>query len=513
MVEGSRRRSITDDEISIIKAMLRRGIGKTEILSYFTRPDRPINFGRITNIDTGEYGPNVVGASESELDRFLVSWAESQGKTTTDLAAAIFDPQSLSPVHPNRLGLLFRKEAKIGWIVAPGETDEIECKESFNVSGRVLRTVAAFANNRGGYILFGVRDTGQRVIGLKNNKFESTDISRISQWIRASLEPIPRFERSAFKVGNTQVGVIYIHPIHEWPVIATKTTDGLHTGTIYFRYPGESRPIEPSELRNMLSQRDGRARREAGKSVIRTLELGPNAGILDLDSGRVEGKSGSFVIDENLLSKVDFIREGSFVDTGGKPTLKVIGDVYAVESGTPSPQHIPEGITDDDVLVAFLKQENVLSPLEFVTHGCHSAKVWLPIHYFIQKSSIDLEAALKTIEAEEPSNRGSKDKLLKRLRGELSAYRPAQGRSEEILDFLYDHKIEAPDNSQEWYPIFYAIGGFEEKPSNTNGIFNLLNEGRLYIRKHIQPSNYAIRSAFNRACCRFDEVLFDPREN
>ena len=50
------RRSISDKEIALIRTMLRRGMDKTTIQSYFTHPDRPVNYGRITNIEQGAYG-------------------------------------------------------------------------------------------------------------------------------------------------------------------------------------------------------------------------------------------------------------------------------------------------------------------------------------------------------------------------------------------------------------------------------------------------------------------------
>ena len=46
----SRKRSITDEEIALIKGLLARNIEKTKIQAYFTHPDRPVNFGRVTNI-------------------------------------------------------------------------------------------------------------------------------------------------------------------------------------------------------------------------------------------------------------------------------------------------------------------------------------------------------------------------------------------------------------------------------------------------------------------------------
>lgn len=60
-------------------------------------------------------------------------------------------------------------------------------------------------------------------------------------------------------------------------------------------------------------------------------KIGPsNAAVLDMLNGKITGSSGTLVIDESLLPKLRFIKEGSFKERGGLPTLKLIGDVKPV---------------------------------------------------------------------------------------------------------------------------------------------------------------------------------------
>lgn len=72
------RRSITDEEIGLTKAMLRRGMRNRDIQFYFNRQDRPVNSGRITGINAGAYGPEVQDAKEAALDAFLAGFAPPQ---------------------------------------------------------------------------------------------------------------------------------------------------------------------------------------------------------------------------------------------------------------------------------------------------------------------------------------------------------------------------------------------------------------------------------------------------
>src|SRR5690349_4727342 len=97
------KRSIADQEISLIKAMLNRGMEKTTIQAYFTHPDRPVNYGRITNIEQGSYGPELVPASDVELEKFLEGWRAKDDAATQGLAETLVDLSALSPVDPKRL--------------------------------------------------------------------------------------------------------------------------------------------------------------------------------------------------------------------------------------------------------------------------------------------------------------------------------------------------------------------------------------------------------------------------
>lgn len=52
-------RNLSDDEIAIVKAMLRKGWRNDAIHYYFNRPDRLISSGRIAQIKAGKYGAAV----------------------------------------------------------------------------------------------------------------------------------------------------------------------------------------------------------------------------------------------------------------------------------------------------------------------------------------------------------------------------------------------------------------------------------------------------------------------
>jgi hypothetical protein len=67
-------RNLSDDEIAIAKAMLRKGWRNDVIHFYFNRADRLISPGRITQIKAGKYGASVEEAPPEDLDAFLSGW-------------------------------------------------------------------------------------------------------------------------------------------------------------------------------------------------------------------------------------------------------------------------------------------------------------------------------------------------------------------------------------------------------------------------------------------------------
>lgn len=167
------KRSITDQEIGLIKAMLARGMKNRDIQFYFNRQDRPANSGRITQIRGGSYGPEVPQASEAELDTFLSAFRPSEIGAVVGSRPA--RPQTLA----DRARALFEQRGRAGWFLISHESSATECKEHFCLKPEhrfadPLRSIAGLANNNGGFVFFGVSelpDGGLSVVGLRDDAF------------------------------------------------------------------------------------------------------------------------------------------------------------------------------------------------------------------------------------------------------------------------------------------------------------------------------------------------------
>ncbi len=81
------------------------------------------------------------------------------------------------------------------------ESSNIDFKEKVECSKPKswLKSVSAFANTNGGILLFGVRDTDLKPVGLKNINEDSEKVSRL---INNKIVPLPRYELNTFTEDN-----------------------------------------------------------------------------------------------------------------------------------------------------------------------------------------------------------------------------------------------------------------------------------------------------------------------
>ncbi len=396
------KRTITDEEIGLIKAMLRMGMKNKDIQFYFNRQDRAVNSGRISGIRDRSYGSVVAGASEDEAKAFMASFTASSIVSPLFVAPSTA-PEPYDPMDDKVLRTFFAKGGDGSWRCSAGETDEFECKENFNLRGfgKPLKTMAGFANNRGGYLFFGVKDKpdGFAVCGLKDDRFTETDQNKFSQTIRTALEPTPRFRIATLKLDTLIVGVIHVEAHNSKPVIAGKTEGDLIEGFIYYRYPGETRPICYADLRSILDERDRQSRESILPMVQRLLELGPkDAMVANLADGQLEGGQRPILIDPVSLEQIKFIREGAFDEVNGAPTLRVIGDAQTVPAEIMSPvRTVREEVTVDAILRNFIDRTPVEQPLSYFKQVSHEQAYTLPIFYYLHSAGLSRKEAAATL--------------------------------------------------------------------------------------------------------------------
>ena len=403
-----RKPQLSDEEVALIKAMVATGSYKRqEILTYFSRKDRPVNLGRISEIATGKKRTGVAAANRGELDEFL---KQSGSKT--------FEPDK-DPMGDDALDVLLSLKSKRPRILKVEESDTVEFKESFNWGGRAkyARTIAGYANHKGGYILFGVNDDG-KISGMSNDKFSTLDQSKITQFMNACFQPQIYWKREIRKFGNVSVGILWTGESDRKPVICSKTNDHLKEGEIYFRYIGETRAIGYSELIAILEGRDRQTEQLLATKVSRIAEIGSgNAGVLETNTGMVHGDRGSFIIDESLLDKVRFINEGRFVEHGGDPAIRIVGDAIPfIGDGKTVVQTEKSVITNHDIVRDFIHQRKVNDPRGYIRHIVGDQALVVPIFYYIYMAGLSIAETVKILRDEITTREVHREKLIDRVR-------------------------------------------------------------------------------------------------
>ena len=250
-------------------------------------------------------------------------------------------------------------------VVRLSEGEEIEFKESFNWAGRseYAKTMAAFANNRGGYIIFGISNTGPRIVGLKSENFEKQDNAKVAEYLNALFSPAVIFERHAVTIGDFRLGLLWTAQAERRPVMAIKQDGDVREAEVYFRYNARSEKIKFPEMKAII---DGvkDAERASWADILKNIaRIGPESlGIMDIKEGAIHGRSGNLMIDATLVPKLNFIKEGEF-NEGGAPTLKLIGDVTPIGAAE---GRMAVRITNDPTAVA-VREETILDqyPLEY----------------------------------------------------------------------------------------------------------------------------------------------------
>lgn len=159
-----------------------------------------------------------------------------------------------SPFDTATLDEIFKFDLDNDQRLSSRESGKLEFKEAFHFGStdEYAKTMAAFANTAGGYLVYGVKDKPRTLIGLKNDAFDSLDPAKLTQTLNSTLAPEIQWDAHTHEVQGKKVGIIYVHEARTKPVLCVKTTKEVQEGAIYYRYRGRSEKIRYPELRQLL---------------------------------------------------------------------------------------------------------------------------------------------------------------------------------------------------------------------------------------------------------------------
>ena len=124
------------------------------------------------------------------------------------------------------------------------ERNDLEYKESFGLNSwaKYAKTMAAFANNRGGYIIFGVKDNPREIVGV-NNGFLGFNQEKFTEAINSLFSPEIIWETGTVDFGTFRIGYIYTEMSEAKPVMALRneSSEKISSGDVYYRYRARRR--------------------------------------------------------------------------------------------------------------------------------------------------------------------------------------------------------------------------------------------------------------------------------
>lgn len=269
-----------------------------------------------------------------------------------------------------------------------------EFKESFRWGsiGLYARTMAAFANARGGYLIFGVTDAPRVAIGLtgvSREAFDNLDRAQLTNGLNELFSPELHWDSALYNLGSVTLGLIYVFEGDNKPVIARKAHQAQNAkileGDVFYRYNSRTERAKFPELRRIIDDAKSREQRSMMRHVEELVRAGAsNAAVLDFSSNTLQGPTGERVlVSQELLEKISFIREGEFVEVEGAPTLRLVGDVVPTNTINLGTERIVmHAITTEDVISDFLELTHGSDPREYLRQAASGSTSFVPIHFY-----------------------------------------------------------------------------------------------------------------------------------
>lgn len=428
------------------------------------------------------------------------------------------------PFSKQRMDEIFKVDPDNNQLIISRESTTLEFKESFGWASlpKYAKTMAAFSNTQGGYIVFGIKNRPHIPIGLDERKldvFNSLDPEKLSNSLNSLFSPEIVWTHAVYSFENKKFGVIYTYQSTNKPVVCIKNESDFLESDIFYRYRGRSQRIKYPELRRLIEE--VRSKEEALwlRHIRRIAAIGvADVGIFNFKDGiTTSGNGGKFIIDENLLSSIKFLKEGEFNEKKGAPAIKIIGQATGFSKivstkGKPTVIHA-KGIRLQDIILDFLNHNPVQCPEEYITQICCESTGNLPVYYYQSLGKMSIEDVIRRIDSVTSRAQG-KAKLKSRIQKPQSFYKRlvicdtvAGKERKKVFECLQNNESIKAKTENDVKRICECITGFpkEQIIRNDKYLKNVLKD--LFINFY-ENSSSSVSSAIRIAVCWIDEALF-----
>lgn len=410
-------------------------------------------------------------------------------------------------------------------IIRNRESSRLEYKESFSwyddeFKYNIAKTAASFSNAEGGYIIIGVTDKPRKIVGLKGDSFSTFDPSALTEVLCQHFSPEIPFHLFEIKIHDCNLGIIEIFKSNNKPILSLRDRQNrrqkpiIHKGIIYYRYRGQNKPIEYSEMKKIIDDKISEERNLMSLLLKKVDAVGAkNVLFLDLKNNCINSNNNDNVIliDDEAIKKLKFISDGKFVETDGEPTLKIIGNACPV-SIISQEKVVEKFITFDDIIKGFLDDKQSITPF-YLDAISQSPSQNIPIYFFIKKLNYSIEKTIQYLKSKNKINSGlirrleDNDEIFK-LKIDLSV---DTGKNAYLKKLDYSILIKSNDYSvdekikDEINYFFYAIRGLDKDQFDKRLLFNTLKR---WFEESFYSQSISIKSDFRKTIAYLDLVFY-----
>ena len=436
---------------------------------------------------------------------------------------------SEDPFDASRLSDLIRTTA-VGTDIAvatrEGSTKEFKENFTWGSIGLYARTMAGFANARGGYIIFGVTDSPRRLVGLEPKayeQFEHLDQAKLTESLNDLFSPEIHWVATVSDIGGKKVGIIYAFESGDKPVVAKKSYQlqnaNVVEGDIIYRYNSRTERMKYPELQRVLEEAKLGEQRRMMRHVEELVRAGAsNAAVLDFTSSTLLGPSGQRVlIDEGLLKQISFIREGEFDEVAGAPTLKIVGEVQPAATIALGPARVIKGaLSAEDVLDDFLSQRQVTGADQYVRVVASGNTSFLPVQFYRGLEGWSHDELIDYVDAINTRS-PAKKKLLQRLRSADEMRLSAPTTSTQYVstierrafwEELVAGKVDGAAVTDARKAQYFAEAVRSLSDDQITAIFDTLTPVLKKIFASYYSTDAKVADGVRRAACRIDIAMF-----
>lgn len=430
-----------------------------------------------------------------------------------------------TPFSESDYNEIFKVSTKNNEIIVSRENNVLEFKETFsfaNLQQKCLKTIAGYANNEGGYIVFGIKDVPHILLGMDSKseqQFDDFDAVKLTEQLNNHFSPEIKWQLQKYIFNGKPYGVMYVYPADDKPVMCTKTEGNLiRESAIYYRYRGQTREIKYSELKKIIEGRIMKNDFMWQDTFRKISKIGiDNIALINTVSGHVSGQSGQFLMDKQLIDQLKFIKEGEFRETEGAPTLKLVGELVQLDGGkvpivTNTKIVAKRGVRVTDIIIDFLDLKDIAYPMDYIAQMCYELSSLMPIYYYMSKVE-DKAQIIPAIEGLKTRGQ-TKQRILKRIKSEESFFKrgtACYSKSNEIKRefckaILDERDVGELDYSEIRY-FFQAICTLPAETVNEHYSF-ISDKIKYYFTKVYLDRGFKYMDDVRRAICYLDEVAF-----